>query len=255
MDKGLVVRPNSDAEELARKQGELSSLRVELVEQELLYSDYQRALALFTSRYMKTVGILYAELDDWNARIAELQARIDGNEESNTAAERARSQADNMRTTVDAQSLPDATVVSSAELRSLYRKVARLVHPDLDPNDPYRDELMKEAGEAYRKGDFGTLKRILDVSAKSFRGVAGNEITSNLIRVLQQISHLRSKIAEIRQKIADLEKSDTAKLKARMEEAALDGTDLLAEISAEIKDRIEIAKREFTALGGKGATV
>ena len=54
---------------------ELAAIRTALGEHELELVELRRQLAVFQGRYLREVGTLYAELDEWKARIAELRAR------------------------------------------------------------------------------------------------------------------------------------------------------------------------------------
>ena len=75
MKTEIVRRLTPEEEELARKREDLAAVRAALAERELELADFRSQLAMFQGRYMRQVGVPYAELDDWQARIAELQAR------------------------------------------------------------------------------------------------------------------------------------------------------------------------------------
>jgi len=63
--------------ELLRKREELAAVRAALAERELELADLRAQLKSFEGRYLRQVGVLYAELDEWEARIAELEASLD----------------------------------------------------------------------------------------------------------------------------------------------------------------------------------
>jgi hypothetical protein len=75
-------------EELAKKRDELVLLQNQLAEQELFLANMRAELAAFEGQYLRQVGTLYAELDDWNAKIAETIAEQDGSEEARSGAHR-----------------------------------------------------------------------------------------------------------------------------------------------------------------------
>ena len=93
MDSEILPDPSPDEQELAHKRAELAVLQTELADGELYLTNLRVELAAFEGRYLREVGVLYAQLDDWEAKIAELVARIDGREESRIAAIKARAQA------------------------------------------------------------------------------------------------------------------------------------------------------------------
>jgi predicted nucleic acid-binding Zn-ribbon protein len=73
----LTRRLKPEEEEILRKREQLAAIRATLAERELELVDLRRQLAAFEGRYLRQVGALYAELDEWKARISELQARLD----------------------------------------------------------------------------------------------------------------------------------------------------------------------------------
>ena len=73
---------------------ELAFLQADLTDRELFLANLRAELAAFEGRYLREVGVLYAELDEWNAKIAELAAEAHGSEEAKSAAAEAREQAE-----------------------------------------------------------------------------------------------------------------------------------------------------------------
>jgi len=77
MSAGIIRRLSPEEEELVRKREELSAVRGALAERELELADLRSQLAAFEGRYLREVGVLYAELDGWDARVAELAASLE----------------------------------------------------------------------------------------------------------------------------------------------------------------------------------
>ena len=69
MKTDIVRQLTPEEEELFRKREELAAVRTTLAERELELADFRSQLAVFNGRYMRQVGVLYAELDDWQAKI------------------------------------------------------------------------------------------------------------------------------------------------------------------------------------------
>jgi DNA-binding SARP family transcriptional activator len=78
MEFEIIRHIPSEEAELARKCEELALLQAELIDRELFLANLRAELAAFEGRYLREVGTLYSELDDWNAKIAELAAEADG---------------------------------------------------------------------------------------------------------------------------------------------------------------------------------
>jgi len=251
MSSQITRRPRPEDEELRRKREELVAVRSTLAERELELVDLRSQLAVFEGRYLRQVGFLYAELDEWKARIAELRASLDSSPSANEQARQAREQA---RQTYDdshgkASQAHDFT--PSPELRSLYREVAKRIHPDFakDAADlERRTRFMAEANRAYEAGDAEALQRILDEYHDGADAAEGEGIGAELIRVIRQISQAKERVSAIEQELAALRQSEIALLKKQAEETEQAGRDLLAELATAVRAKIELAKKEHEAL-------
>jgi hypothetical protein len=132
---GIATRLSPEEEELAKKRGELGPLQIQLAERELYLASLRAELAAFEGRYLRQVGVLYAELDDLNAKIAELVADENGTENARSAATQARAQAAESRAASHGEAAEAKEFAPSPELKSLYREVAKRVHTDLATDD------------------------------------------------------------------------------------------------------------------------
>jgi len=251
MGTQLIRRASQVEEELAARRAELSALQAELADRELSLTTLLAELASFQGRYLREVGVLYAELDAWNARIAELLARCEDTEQAHTDAAQARVQAEQTARAVRAETAQQREFKPSLKLKRLYREVARKVHPDLatDNTDRARRErLMAEANAAYQRGDIEALQRVLDEyeSGEGYTLLA--EASVELERVIRQIGQIRSRLSQIEQQMTAFRASSLAKLKARADAAKSDGRDLLAEMALDVKGRIAAACLRFDSL-------
>jgi hypothetical protein len=89
----IARRSSPEEEELDAKRDECSKLQAELAERELDLVNLRASLAAFEDKYLRQVGTLYAELDDWNAKIAAQLADEEGTENACAAASAAAAQA------------------------------------------------------------------------------------------------------------------------------------------------------------------
>ena len=252
MSAKIIRRLKPEEEEVLRKREELAAIRATLAELELELVDLRSQLAAFEGRYLRLVGTLYAELDEWKARIAELQARLAPSAASVAHAGEAREQA--RQTYQDAHGKASETqeFAPSAELKRIYRDVAKRVHPDFatDAADlERRTRLMAAANRAYEAGDAEAIQRILDEFEDSAEAVVGEGIGTELIRIIRQISAAKARVAAIEQELAALRESEIARLKKQAEEAEQEGRDLLSELAAAVREQIEFARKEHEALG------
>lgn len=190
-------------------------------------------------------------------KIAEQLAEEEGTEESRSAATQARTQAEESYSAVHGEAAKARAFIASAELRALYREVAKRVHPDLATDEAdrqKREHLMAEANGAYQRGDAEALRRISEEYESSPESVRGAGIGADLVRVLRQLKQVRDRIAAIILEVANLAEAEIAKLKAKADIAATEGRDLLAEMAASVQGRVNVAKQRYELVlnGGEG---
>ena len=251
MSAETVRRVSPEEEELVKKREELALLQADLADRELYLTNLRVEISAFERRYLRQVGVLYAELDEWNAKIAELVAEDERTKEARFAATQARSQAEESHATVHGEAAKERDFTPSAELKSMYREVARRVHPDLATDDEdrhNRQRFMAEANRAYEQGDVDQMRKILEEYESSPETVKGTGVAADLVRVIRQIKQIRSRLAQIELEIASLIDSDIAKLKAKVEAASAQGLDLLAEMAEDVETRIDVVRHRFEVL-------
>ena len=213
-------------------------------------------LAAFEGRYLREVGKLYAELDDWNAKIAEFSAEADGSEEAKSAAAEARGKAEESYAAAHGEAAKAADFSPSPELRKLFREVVKQIHPDSATDEAdraVRNRLMAEANLAYRRGDADALRRILEEYKSSPESVKGEGVAADLERVLRQIERIISRLAQIETEVAELTSSEIAKLMAKVYSATASGSNLLAEMAKDLERRIQAAHRQYEAQVSKAS--
>jgi len=198
------------------------------------------------------VGTLYAELDEWKARISELQARLHPSAASTAQAEEAREKARQTYEEAHGAASEASEFTPSPELKRMYREAAKRIHPDLAADHPAdrerRTRFMAEANRAYKAGDAETLQRILDEYQDGADALTGEGIGAELIRIIRQISLAKSRLSAIENELAALRKSEIALLKKQAEQSEQEDRDLLAELATAVRERIERAKREYGSL-------
>jgi len=251
MSNEIVRQLTPEEAELARKRDELASVQVALAERELELADFRAQLRSFEGRYLRQVGVLYAELDDWDARIAEVEASLEASSGGRERAARARKRADDTHEATHGEAARAPDFKPPAELRSLFREVAKRVHPDFardDADRERRNHFMAEASEAYKRGDVEGLQRILSEYGESAQSVPGEGIGAELIRIIRQIADAKKHIAAIEQELTALRASEIAKLRQDMQAAEQHGHDLLAELAAKVGEQVARARKEYEAL-------
>ncbi len=236
---------------------ELAAIRAALAERELELVDFRRQLAVFEGRYLREVGTLYAELDEWKARVAELQARLDPSVPANARAEETREQARQTYEEAHGKASEARDFTPSPELRSLFREVAKRIHPDLskDSGDlERRTRFMADANRAYQAGDADALQRILNEYQDGAETLEGEGVGAELVRTIRKISLAKDRVAAIERELAALRQSENAMLMKQDEEKAREGRDLLAELATAVREKIQRVRNEYEALAQQEGT-
>jgi hypothetical protein len=250
MSSEIALHLSPEEQELARKRQELAILQAELTDRELLLANLRAELAAFEGRYLREVGVLYAELDDWNAKIAESAAKANATEEARAIASEARAQAEESYAAAHGEAAKTEDFSPSPELKKLFKDVVNEIHPDraADAADhALRSRLMTEANLAYKRQDADALRKILEEYKCSPESVKGDGAAADLQRVLLQIERISRRLTEIDAEVAGLHSSEIALLMAKVQIARTKGHDLLAEMKRDIKQKIDLARSEFEA--------
>jgi predicted nucleic acid-binding Zn-ribbon protein len=251
MSREIVKKLTPEEEELLRKREELAGVRGALAERELELADLRAQLKSFEGRYLRQVGVLYAELDDWEAKIAEIEASLRPSPTASQQAQETRKRAEETHEATHGEASKARDFQPSADLRSLFRETAKRLHPDFAKDEAdrlLRTRLMAQANAAYSQGDAEALQRILDEFGNSPESVQGEGVGAELVRIIRQIHQARKNIAAIENELSSLRASEIAQLKQDVEKAEKEGRDLLAELEASVQVRIADAKKKHDGI-------
>jgi hypothetical protein len=203
---------------------------------------------------LSVIGVRYAELDELEAQTAEAKARLN-RKDSNAQAEasRARAQAQESAWAAGASQEPvqQDNFKPSESLKTLYREVAKCIHPGFATDEEERDtrtRLMAKANRAYEKGDEGRLQKILREWESSPKVIKGEGPGIYLLRVIRKIAQVEDRLGDIETEIAELRVSELYQLKAKVEAAENEGRDLLAEMAARLDSEIAAARERLKNL-------
>jgi hypothetical protein len=244
----LVKQMTPEEIELEKKRAELSVLKEELALKELDLTTLQVDLEDLRRRYLRIVGVKLARLDDLEAQIAEIFARLDPkSEDDRKEADRSRTQAQESANTTGSiaeEEYETEPFKPSENLKQLYRDLAKKVHPDLAPDDQTREmrhRFMQEVNQAYSEGNEERLRSLLHEWESSPDSVSGEGTGAELIRIIRQIARVRVRIEAIIQEMERHKESELYILKLKIDEVQDEGRDLLSEMAAEVDGQIKDA--------------
>ena len=213
-----------EEKELAQKQVRFSDLTETLSQSELDLATIKADLLAFEGRYLRIVGVKYAELDEIEAKIAEIEAHLHPvNQGAQEKASAARNQADqSAHTTKSIQEQEPTHFEPSDDIKKLYREAAKAMHPDLTTDAQARiarGAMMVEVNLAYEKNDVEKLRSIVNQWENSPDSVEGEGTGAELIRIIRKIALVGSVLSAIDREIAELKATDLWRLKEKVNDA------------------------------------
>lgn len=254
MESSTPSNSNQAEQHLVRQETEFERLSRELAERELELATLENELSVFEKRYAKAVGILFAELDLLEREIARELLRLHPEEKYKQGFHRAEKKARASQEAVNEKTKQEEkqAYIPTEEIKNLFRKVAKIIHPDLAVNEAeraFRTDLMARANAAYKIGDKQALEQILyeweHREKKSHFQEEGSKETEHLE---QKIVQIKRRIKEIKTRIGELKKSDLYKLLCKVEQADREGRDLLGDMAKDLQRQILEAKKLLNSL-------
>lgn len=257
-EQQVTVSPTVWREQIAAYQALLNEVRPQLIDAEAELADRLAAISAFEvqvrsrfERLTQRLDQLQAEIDDLRRQLRTRRLAWEDDDGFGVTGpdggawefgQEGAASAGNFRyrdqTTV-AEPPPTLPAEQQAELRQLYRQLARRFHPDLALDDAERErrtQLMMTINAAYALGDLARLQQIALEPDPSPAGAQTDEqLAASLARELERC---RLRLAEIANELRALEHHESAQLLRRVERAAAAGRDLLDELAADLRQRI-----------------
>lgn len=232
--------------ELVRLEGEQAELEEQVIQVELALETCKTETAQFQHRYYRAVGRLYAQLDELDAQIAVLQARLNPSDPSAQAYARAAEQ-QARRSAQEAgllESQPAPPKNLTADLKLAYRRAARLMHPDRAVTEAERQRrtaLMVQVNHAYENGDQRAIERLIEEYGQDPEAIAGDDVGSRIIKAIRRVAQLRRRLGEAQQELEAQQQSELFQLRQGIEEGEAAGEDPLGELAQQLTR--ELAER------------
>src|SRR6201986_2359578 len=248
MPTEIILQQTPEAADLFDKRRQLAAVRTALAERESELAQIRAQLKSFEGRYLRQVGILYAELDNLEARIAEREVDLYDSESARRRAEETRQRAQETHDAAFGEAHEAEEFDPPPSLKTLFRDVAKRIHPDFARDDAEQRHftvLMSRANQAYSHGDTETLQRLLDDHREINAFNAGEGAAAELLRIARQIHHAERDIASLEAERHTLLSGELAQLHLDAEAAAREHRDLLTELATSLHEQIADARRRF----------
>ena len=248
MPAEIILQQSFDDVALLDKREQLAGVRANLAERESELAQLRAQLKSFEGRYLRQVGVLYAELDALEARIAGREVDLYDSEGARRRAEEARQRARETHDAAFGEAHEAEEFDPPPSLKTLFRDVAKRIHPDFARDDAEQKHftlLMARANQAYSRGDFEMLQRLLDDHLEVNASIAGEGAAAELLRMTRQIQHAERDIANLDAERGTLFASEVAQLFLDAEAAAREHRDLLTELASSLRGQVAEAQRRF----------
>lgn len=234
--------------ELARLEGEQAELEEQVIQTELALETCKTETAQFQHRYYLFVGRLYAQLDDLDAQIAVLQARLQPDDatvqEYARAAERQARRSAAEAGMIESQPVPPQEL--TLDIKQAYRRAARLMHPDRATTEAERQrrtDLMAQVNRAYEIGDQRTIERLIAEYGHDPEAIVGADIGSRIVKAIRRVAQLRRRLEEVRGELEILQQSELFQLRQSVEDGEALGGDPLSDLADQL--RRDLAERRL----------
>jgi hypothetical protein len=248
MSAEIILQQSPDDVALLDRRERLAAVRTMLAERESELAQVRAQLKTFEGRYLRQVGVLYAELDDLEARIAETEVALYDSDSARSRAEEARQRAQETHDAAFGEAHEAEEFDPPPSLKTLFREVAKRIHPDFARDDEEQRHftlLMARANQAYSRGDTEMLQRMLDDHLEINASIAGEGAAAELLRITRQIQHAERDIANLDAERNALLSGEIAQLHLDAEAAAREHRDLLTELASSLREQIADAKHRF----------
>lgn len=239
--------------ELQQKEELLQQKQEILTERELALSTLQADLHSFEIEYYMKVGEKYVHLDRLQATLDKILAAkmphdVNAKKRAAESDKKAQQSANDAEQFKQLKEDDKGKFHATPELKSLYRELAKLLHPDLtlDPKEKERrHKLMQQINEAYQAGDLKRLNDIWEAEKNNPENIKGDDIGSVLVRAIRKIAQVEKRILEIDSALDELRKTDLYSLFETVQKEFEKGNDWIEQMSKELESRIAFLQSQI----------
>ncbi|OTG78015.1 molecular chaperone DnaJ [Acinetobacter sp. ANC 5054] len=149
-----------------------------------------------------------------------------------------------------------ASMLVNQSLKTVYLKIASIIHPDREPNESKKEEkteLLQRANEAYEQEDLFFLLK-LQLEVEQSKNGSNKGLSAEQVKFYQQALEAQSKALkqQIQELINSLVWSNKAKIAVQKSKGQLNITDLYKQIDADVsavKQQLKSEKQRLMYMG------
>lgn len=261
-------------EKLTRLRAEITQVQDELIEAEAELADQKADIATFEYEYNARVGYLLdnltaleAEVKHYLDRIKSIRnKRIFGTEHVPVEEQYRRVWQQPPQPPPPPPAPPSPA--TEAQIKKLYRQLARRFHPDLATNDAdrmRRTDMMTAINDAYAARSMTELMALARQaeSAQMETAVHSDRTAAEMIQVLEmEIHRCRRRLREIDLEMANLHQHHLVALMLEVKLARQQKRDVLGEMAQELERKVarkaaerDMIKAQFDSMGLEGGII
>jgi hypothetical protein len=248
MPAEIILQQTPDSAALLEKRAQLAAVRITLADRESDLVQLRARLKIFENRYFRQVGILYADLDEIEARIAEREVDLYNSDSARHRAEESRRRAQESHDAAFDENHKAEEFDPPPSLKTLFRELAKRIHPDFARDateSKHFTLLMARANLAYRRGDIEILERLLEDHHEIHASIVGEGPAAELRRITRQVQHAHRDIATLDSERDALLTSEIGQMLQDCENAAGENRDFLADLATSLHAQIADANYRF----------
>ena len=244
-DKETYEETQSTIDEIKKSTEELKEVLEQIDEESAEYKEYSKLY----EELKESLHDLQEEQEQQEEQLKEMEDELDDErieeeyKEAKGAYEEYRQEHENIKE--QQKDIDTLNAEEKKELKKLYKKAARLCHPDIvaDEHKEHAHEIMQALNAAYSKQDLAEVKMIL----LSLENGTGFTVSSDAIddaKILKmKIDEIKSKLYEVKSEVEEIQKDETFTTLSELDDWDAYFDELKEDLQKE-KERLEEEARE-----------
>lgn len=264
----------TEAERLTQLRLAVEVARRELIDAEAELADRRTDIAAFEYEYEARVGVLLFQLEQVEADLQDYLDRIKERRNEKIFGTAYSSVEDQFRKTWQSSAMAEppkkkihVNENTEAQIKKLYRQLARRYHPDLASDDAereFRTEMMTAVNDAYAArslAELMVLAKELEERGQMEAGAGGTAV--DMLKALEEeLTRCQRRLRQIDLDVQSLHTHPLVELSTEVKFGEQQGRDILAEMAEEIERKIarktverDMIKSQFDNLNSGNQTI